>query len=129
MSQDKFHVLVSTSFVMPMKRDDFIPENARVWDIAGRIEDAVRKIVSEFGLESECCKSAIGTIDGSTEPQNARRCATCGKWVSAQNRPDIIAELEIGAEHSGKYYCWGHLPQNSEWLKSLAKFGELAPPE
>jgi hypothetical protein len=128
MSQDLFHVLVRTSFIMPMKREDFIPEKARVWCIAGRIEEAIRGIVSEFGLESECCSSCIGTIDGSLEPQNASRCGICGEWVSAQNRPEIIPELKIGAEHEDEYYCWDHLPQDSEWLKSMPKFGELPPP-
>jgi hypothetical protein len=64
MSKDLFHVLVTTSFVMPMKPADFIPEKARVWDVADRIEDAIRRIVREFELESECCNTSIGTIDG-----------------------------------------------------------------
>jgi hypothetical protein len=50
------------------------------------------------------------------------------KVKTAQNRPDIIPELKIGAEHNGRYYCWGHLPEDSEWLNSMPKFGELPPP-
>lgn len=117
MNQDP--LLIKASFVTHMECREYTSGGGkldRLWD---RIESRVREVVDEFGLELECYRSSVYAIGGGLKPDNSGRCAVCNAWVSAQNKPGIIAGLGIGAEYEGKFYCSKHLPRESEMYRVL----------
>lgn len=118
-------LLITTHFVTYIERAEHLKESARIWALTKHVEKAVEQAVKQFGSPCEGSNAGVYAFKGSTKPTNAGRCKVCGGWVSAQNGPDIIDGLGIGAMHDDEYFCWEHLPEDSEWLRSLPRMEHL----
>ena len=118
-------ILLSVSFVTHMARNDHQSENSKLWRLFERLEDKLRRVTTDADLTVECYQSSVYAIGAGKEPDNSGRCVVCDDWVSAQNRPDVIGELGVGAEHQGDLFCQDHLPAESPVYRELFPFGRM----
>ena len=88
-----------------------------------RIEEFIREEAKRFGVDIECQRSSSYAFRCGIVKSNSDRCVICGTWVSAQNKPKIIRELALGAEHEGMFYCDKHLPDEAEAFERLFPYG------
>ncbi len=111
---------ITTSFVTYMSKQDYISEyDSKLDHLWERIEQEIRKVIDELDLDIDCYGSSVYAIGGGSSPDNSGRCVVCDEWVSAQNQPNIIQGLGIGAEYCGDLYCREHLPKDSPFYTTL----------
>lgn len=112
-------VLIASYIVVNVERSDYLSGTGRFSELLEHLQESVETTVRESGWPGSGVSISTYSFKGSSHPTNSGRCKTCGRWVSAQNRPDIVIGLGIGAAHGNDYFCWEHLPEDSEWLQSL----------
>lgn len=112
-------LLIEIGFVTYMDRREHVASDGKLVQFWDRLQPQIRKVASEFGLELECYSSSVYALGCGLEPDNSGHCAICNAWVSAQNKPEIIGGLGVGAEYEGKFYCSKHLPRESEIYRVL----------
>jgi hypothetical protein len=119
----KDDLLISYSIVTPMNRNDHISEDGKYMKLSDEIEKAIENVAVKYGQDIEHYSETtyvISTHDAyDGKPDNAGRCIRCNKWVSAQNKPNIIIGLGVGAEYESNLYCQQHLPKESPVYKKL----------
>ena len=116
-------LLITVSFVTSMYRSEHQSENSKLWRLFDRLEEEIRKVGGDADQELDCYQSSVYAIGAAAKPDNSGRCVICNEWVSAQNKPNIIKGLCVGAEYSGDLFCEEHLPQESPLYAALFPFG------
>ena len=117
---EKDPLIINASFVTYMKNKDHQAAYSKLWHLFGRMEKESREIAKEMEQEVECYQSGVYAFRGSKKASNSGRCVVCDIWVSAQNKPHIIGELDFGAEYCGDFYCHEHLPKYSPLYAKLS---------
>ena len=117
--------LLTTTLVIHIDPKELYREDAKLleqfWD---RIEIEVRRIADEMGLEIDHYSNGIYGLGGGIKQDNSGRCVVCNTWTSAQNKPNIIRGLSIGAEYEGALYCMHDLPEASDMFATIFPFGK-----
>ena len=117
---EKDSLLLRFSFVTYMDRKDHTTENGKFMGLSEKIEEQMRKVADEFGLQFDCHSALIRVLVGDgIEPDNSGRCVVCNEWVSAQNKDNTFVELGTGAEYKDELYCQQHLPKESPMYSKL----------
>lgn len=112
-------LLIRVSFVTYMARKEHISPQGKLVHFWEKIEKQIREVAAKFDLQVECYQRSVYSIGQGKAPDNSGRCVVCNEWVSAQNRPNIIGGLGVGAEYRGSVYCADHLPRKSRMYSRL----------